>query len=157
MVLEGDGLRIELPPGWEGRRLEPSPQLAAVQAADGPIDPEDDELGEGTTARLPPGASFFSLTEYLSGSGVRPGTEAFHQRKIDLPLDPTQFSAQRVAHYRPGLSATQQSFTLAGRAFSLYVVIAGERWQRRRQLLVLDHVLRSLEVSEREPLRISDG
>jgi hypothetical protein len=148
VVLEGDGLRIDLPAGWEGRWLRPSPQLRAVQAADVPIDPEDDELGERTTGALPPGSCFLSVTEYLAGSGMAPGRGAFRQRGIDLPLDPTQFSPSHVAHLLPGLSATQQSFTQAGRAFSLYVVIAGERSHRRRQLLVLDHVLRSLRVAE---------
>ncbi len=149
MVLEGDGLRIDLPPGWDGRFLRPSSSLVAVQAADAPIDTDDDELGERTTDVLPPGACFFSLTEYLAGSGVVPGRGPFRQRGIDLPLDPTEFSPKRVAHFRPGLSATQQSFTLGGRAFTLYVVIAGERSERRRQLLTVDHVLRSLKVSER--------
>jgi hypothetical protein len=149
VVLEGDRLEIDLPAGWEGRFLRPSAQLRAIQAADAPLDPEDDELGEHTTAALPAGASYLSLTEYLEGSGVTPGRGAFRQRGIDLPLDPTQFSAQRVAHFRPGLLATQQSFSLAGRAFSLYVVIAGERPERRHQLLKVDYVLRTLRVSEK--------
>ncbi|HZU61720.1 MAG TPA: hypothetical protein VE983_12190, partial [Solirubrobacteraceae bacterium] len=68
MVLHGDGLRIELPAGWEGRCLRPSPHLVALQAADGPIEPEDDELGERTTALLSAGSCFLSVTEYLAGS-----------------------------------------------------------------------------------------
>jgi hypothetical protein len=144
VVLKGERLEIELPPGWEGRSLRSSPHLATLQAAEVPIDAQDDELGERTTAMLPAGSCYLSVTEYLLGSGMAAGQGAFRQRGIDLPLDPTQFSPDRVAHYRPGLSATQQSFSLAGRAFSLYVVIAGERSHRRRQLLAADHVLRSL-------------
>jgi hypothetical protein len=146
VLLQGDGLQIDLPAGWYGRWLQPSPQLAALQAAEVSIEVADDELGERTTAALPPGASYLSVTEYLPGSGMEPGRGAFRPRKIDLPLDPTQFSPDRVAHPRPGLSATQQSFTLGGRAFSLYVVIAGDRSHRRRQLLTVDHVLSTLKV-----------
>jgi hypothetical protein len=147
VVLDGDGLRIELPAGWHGRFLRSSPHLSALQAGDFPLVEEDDELGEQSTQRMVPGSVFLSLTEYLPGSGMRADQGAFSQSGIDLPLDPTQFSPGRVADPRPGQTGTQQSFSEAGRAFSLYVVIAGGRSERRRQLLVADHVLGTLSIS----------
>ncbi|MFL5822105.1 MAG: hypothetical protein ACJ764_01535 [Solirubrobacteraceae bacterium] len=145
MVLEDDGLRIELPAGWEGRVLRCSAHLVALQAASSSLAPDDDELGAGTVASLAEGEAFLTLVEYLPGSGVEPGRVPFHAAGFELPLDPTRFAAL------PGLegSRLQQSFTLAGRAFWLQVVIAGGRLERRRQLPVLDRVLDSLEVAER--------
>jgi hypothetical protein len=43
----------------------------------------------------------------------------------------------------------QQFFTEAGRPLCLYVVLAGGRATRRRQLAEVGHVLRSLRISPR--------
>jgi hypothetical protein len=48
-----------------------------------------------------------------------------------------------------GQAGWQQCFTTSGRPFGLYLVIAGERAERRHQLPLLDAVLRSLRVAER--------
>ena len=45
------------------------------------------------------------------------------------------------------LAGMQRFFTAAGRPFCLYVVIAGGRGERRRQLAALGVVLRSLRIS----------
>jgi hypothetical protein len=71
----------------------------------------------------------------------------FAARGIALPLDPAEFSPRGLAHPREGQAGMQHFFTSAGRPFCLYVVVAGSRIHRRRQLLTLDHVLRSLRIS----------
>jgi hypothetical protein len=43
----------------------------------------------------------------------------------------------------------QHFFTAAGRPFCLYVVIAGARVRRRRQLLAVDHVLGTVRIASR--------
>jgi hypothetical protein len=88
------------------------------------------------------GDCFLTLVEYEAGSGIEPGTVPFHQAGLDLPLDPTRFE---TPHGLEG-SRMQQSFTLAGRAFWLQVVVVGGRLERRRHLPLLDRILGSLRV-----------
>ena len=98
---------------------------------------------------MEPGDCFVGLVEYLPGSGIRAGQAPFNPERIDLPLDPTRFSARALAHDQPGQSGWQQCFTIAARPFGLYLVIAGSRPDRRYQLPLLDAVLGSLSVSPR--------
>jgi hypothetical protein len=149
VILEAHGVRIELPHGWSGRVFTSSPHIATLHAADFQLPLDDGEFGDRTTAEMPAVASFLALTEYRPGSGLKPGRGLFAPRCLRLPLDPLKFGANRLAHPHPGQVGTQQFFTIAGRPFCLYIVIAGTRTTRRRQLLAVDHVLGSLEISGR--------
>jgi hypothetical protein len=151
VVFETDGLRIEVPASWDVRMLRRSAHLRALQAGSFPLDPDDDELGSQSTALMDGGDCFLGLVEYLPGSGIRGGQAPFNPKRIDLPLDPTRFSARALAHPQPDQTGWQQCFTIAGRPFGLYLAIAGARANRRRQLPLLDAVLGSLKVSERGP------
>ena len=147
MVFESDGLRIELPASWDVRVLRRSAHLRALQAASFSLDPDDDELGARSTPMMEGGDCFLGLVEYLPGSGIRAGQAPFNAERIDLPLDPTRFSTKALAHDQPGQSGWQQCFTIAGRPFGLYLVIAGSRPDRRYQLPLLGAVLKSLSVA----------
>jgi hypothetical protein len=149
VVFESDGLRIDLPASWDARVLSRSPHLRALQTASFSLEPDDDELGAQSTALMEAGDCFVGLVEYLPGSGIQAGQTPFDPRRIDLPLDPTRFSPRALAHEQPDQAGWQQCFTTAGRPFGLYVVIAGQRSDRRHQLPLLDAVLRSLKVAER--------
>lgn len=149
MKLAAHGFAVDLPHGWSGRVFRRAGGNATLHAASFPLDLHDGEFGDGSTARMPPGASFLSLTEYLPGAGLHPGHGLFAPGRIALPLDPTRFSTRGLAHPRQGQAGHQQFFTAAGRPLCLYVVIAGGAPQRRRQLPVLDAILRSLQVSPR--------
>ena len=144
MVLEGDGLRIELPAGWQGRLISPSPHLPTLQAASFPLQPGDEELGPLSTRDMAPADCFLALIEYLPGSGVEPGRAPFHEAGIELPLDPSWFSPEVE-----GRSVMDRNFTQAGRAFALHLVIAGSRLDRRGRLPLLDRVLGSVRVEPR--------
>jgi hypothetical protein len=145
-VLEAHGLRIELPRGWSGRVFKRPAGGATLHAGDFQIPLDDGEFGDRSTAAMPSGASFLALTEYQPGSGLEPGRGLFASGKVPITLDPTAFSPRGLAHPRPGQAGTQHFFTTAGRPFCLYVVVSGPRSERRRQLAVLGHVLRSLRV-----------
>ncbi len=95
---------------------------------------------------MPAGASFLALTEYHPGAGLEPGAGLFASRQVPTTLDPTALSRTGLAHPRPGQAGAQRFFTAAGRPFCLYVVVSGPRSERRRQLAVLGHVLRSVRV-----------
>jgi len=147
MKLEAHGLRIELPARWSGRVFRRDGGNATLHAGDFPLALTDGEFGDRSTATMPEVASFIALTEYLPGAGLEPGTGLFASRRIQLPLDPTGFTASGLAHPRPGQAGMQHFFTAAGRPLCVYVVIAGGRGSRRAQLLVLDRVLASLRVA----------
>jgi hypothetical protein len=147
MKLEAHGLRIELPGGWSGRVFRRSSHIATLHAADFQLPMEDGEFGDRATSTMPEPASFLALTEYEPGSGLEPGVGLFAPHGLNLPLDPFAFSARGLAHPRPGQAGMQRFFTSSGRPFCLYVVVSGPRVHRRRQLLTLDHVLRTLHIS----------
>ena len=145
-VLEAHGLRIELPRGWSGRVFKRPGGGATIHAGDFQLPLDDGEFGDQSTAVMPAGASFLVLTEYQPGAGLAPGQGLFASHRMPVTLDPTSFSSRGLAHPRPGQAGVQHFFTTAGRPFCLYVVVSGARSERRRQLPVLGHVLRSLRI-----------
>ncbi|HEX8975724.1 MAG TPA: hypothetical protein VF781_04345 [Solirubrobacteraceae bacterium] len=146
MIVEAHGLRVELPPRWTGRVFRRRGGNATLHAGDFPLVLGDGEFGDGSTARMPPGATFVVVTEYVPGGGLEPGRGLFAAGAIELPLEPRAFSSRCLAHPRRDQAGSQQFFTRAGRPLCLYVVLAGARSHRRRQLPVLNRVLRSLSV-----------
>lgn len=149
MTLEGHGLRIELPRGWSGRIFSRGGRVATLHAASFPLPLHDGEFGDRSTSRMPHGSSFFALTEYAPGAGLEPAKGLFAATRIPRRLDPTSFAVGGLAHPRPGQAGAQHFFTAYGRPFCLYVVLAGPRGMRRRQLAAIDHVLGSLQISTR--------
>jgi hypothetical protein len=149
VILEAHGVRVGLPKGWSGRVFARAAGVATLHLGSFPIALSDGEFGDRSTAKMPAGSSFIALTEYRPGSGLKPGSGLFAAHRIPLPLDPTRFSPNGLAHPRPGHAGMQHFFTTSRRPFCLYVVIAGRREARRRQLATIDHVLRSLRIAER--------
>jgi hypothetical protein len=149
MRLHAHGVRVDLPTGWSGRVFSRRAGLATLHAASYPLALEDGEFGDASTATMRAGACFIAFTEYQPGQGLSAGGGLFAAARLELPLDPSRFAARALAHPRPGQVGSQQFMTLAGRPFCLYVVLAGGRELRRRQLARVDHVLRSLHVTRR--------
>jgi len=152
VIVDAHGLRVELPRGWSGRVFGRSQHMATLHAGDFQLPLEDGEFGAVATAAMAEIASFLALTEYLPGSGLKPGAGLFAPRGIPLPLDPAEFANSRLAHPRPGQVGMQHFFTASDRPFCLYVVIGGPRMARRGQLLALDHILGTLQIARRQPV-----
>ncbi len=148
MRLEAHGIAVELPSAWSGRIFRRAGGNATLHAASFPLALRDGEFGDASTARLAAGASFLALAEYLPGAGLAAGRGLFAPAWIELPLDPTRFSTRGLAHPRRGQLGHQQFFTAAGRPFCVYLVVAGDRSHRRRQLPLLDGILRTLRISQ---------
>lgn len=146
MILDAHGLRVNLPRGWSGRVFSAA-GAATLHAGDFPLALDDGQFGDRSTGAMPPVASFIALTEYRPGAGLQAGRGLFASSRIPRPLDPTSVAADRLAHPRPGQAGTQHFLTLSGRPLCLYVVLAGGRPVRRRQLAVVDRVLASLRVA----------
>ncbi len=149
MILAAHGLTIELPNHWSGRVFARADDVATLHAGSFPVALADGEFGDRSTGLMPPEGSFVALTEYRPGRGLEPGQGLFTAPRIPRRLDPAAFSHNRLAHPRPGQTGTQHFFTAARRPFCLYVVLAGGRHIRRRQLAVLDHVLGTLRIAPR--------
>ena len=149
MRLAAHGIEVTLPPLWSGRIFARAGGNATLHAGDFRLALGDGEFGDRSTDQMPHGSAFVALVEYLPGAGLEAGRGLYAAQRIRLPLDPTAFSPRKLAHIRPGQEGIQQFFTTAGRPMCLYVVLAarGDRLVRRRQLAVLDWVLRSLRVA----------
>jgi hypothetical protein len=141
------GISIELPARWSGRVFRRDHGGATLHAGDFQLVLGDGEFGDASTAAMPPGATFLALTEYRSGQGLEPGRGLFAAHRIPRRLDPSAFSASRLAHPRPGQAGTQHFFSTAGRPFCLYVVVASRGAERRRRLAMLDRVLSTLRIA----------
>lgn len=148
MKLVGHGLELELPRGWSGQVFARQGAVR-LHAGSFPVIVGDGEFGDASTGAMPAVAVFVALAEYLAGNGLEPGGGLFAPRRLPLPLDPLAFSPRGLAHARPGQAGMQHFFTASERPFCLYVVIAGPRIERRRQLATVDRVLDSVRISER--------
>jgi len=150
MKLHAHGIHVTLPPGWSGRVFSHDPRAATLHAGNFTLSvDESSTFGSASTAAMRPGASFIALTEYVPGAGLEPGAGLFASRRIPLPLDPARFSPAALARPQPRHVGMQHFFTTSGRPFCLYVVLDGERTQRRAQLAIVDHLLRSLRIERR--------
>jgi hypothetical protein len=152
VILEGHGLAVELPAGWSGRLFRRAGGATTLHAATFALALEDGEFGDRSTAAMPPGSTFLSLTEYRPGGHLKACAGLFRARRLPVPVDPTTFSSRTLAHPRPGQSGLQHFFTAGGRPFCLYVVIAGGRGRqggRRSQLAALNRVLASVRIAAR--------
>ena len=147
MILDAHGLRIELPRGWSGRVFRRVGGIATLHAGNFALALHDGEFGDHSTALMPAVASFVALTEYRAGAGLEPRRGLFAPKRIPRRLDPSRFAATGLAHPREGQTGMQHFFTASGRPFCLYVVIAGGRASRRRQLSEVDLVLGQLRIA----------
>src|SRR2546421_2381651 len=91
MILRAHGMSVDLPDGWEGRifrRRHGDPTLHAGTFA---LPQDDGEFGSRSTAAMPPGSAFLTITEYRPGNGLVAGQGLFESREISLPLCPRGF------------------------------------------------------------------
>jgi hypothetical protein len=138
-----------LPAGWSGRLFSRAQGVATLHAANFALPLSDGEFGDRSTGLMQTGAVFLALTEYRPGSGLQPGHGLFSPDRIPRRLDPTSLSAAGLAHPRPGQVGVQHFFSANQRPFCLYVVLAGSRSGRRRQLAAVEHLLSTLHIAPR--------
>ncbi len=149
MKLQAHGIHVTLPQGWSGQVFARTPHAATLHAGNFTLAVDDGEFGGRSTAVMKPGAAFIALTEYVRGEGLEPERGLFSSRRIPLPLDPARFSASSLAHPRHGHVGMQHFFSTSGRPFCLYVVLDGDRAQRRPLLPLVDRLLGSLRIAPR--------
>ena len=140
--LSAYGISLELPAGWEARAF--SHGEPTVHVASFPLPRTDGEFGSRSTARMPAGSLFLSLTEYLvQPHELRDGIFAAHPPRR---LRTEELSEQTLLRPLPGQRGLQRFFSTEGRAFCLYVV-CGRSGGRR--LAAANRMLASLQVAAR--------
>ncbi|HVM41755.1 MAG TPA: hypothetical protein VM618_13350 [Acidimicrobiia bacterium] len=145
--LRAHGLAISLPPGWEGaivrRRANPGEATRPVtHLATFPLPPARGDFGAGAVEGMGSGDVFVALFEYGPESV---GTPLFSEHGMPIPLRPDDFHPTQLQRRLPGQAGVQRFFTLAGRAFSLYVVLGSHR-RRHATVPVVNAVLARLVV-----------
>jgi hypothetical protein len=139
MLIEGEGVAIELPEGWDGRMRRRELRdgggrtragrrgLVTLHAADFALPGEDGDYGTTATARMRRANVFATLIEFGPGGGLEPGRGLYRPRGVPAALDPEDFSPETMLRRLPGQAGTQRFFTAAGRPFCLYAVIGSSR------------------------------
>lgn len=177
MRLDGDGLRFDLPSGWEGAitrnpaRTRSEPGLATVpedraranagphvqvaedggvrmpvaHAANFPLPAALDVFGSQAVDAMGPGDGFVALVEY---GPAEVGTALFARAGLPRRVRPADFSPNTLNRTLPDQVGLQVFATDNGRAFCLYVVLAG-RSRIATTLTGVNDVLSSLEVQTR--------
>lgn len=128
--LEGSGLAVDLPPGWDGqigRAAGAGLQgaAAAVRAptvahfANFPLPAERADFGAEAVAQMRAGDVFVALFEFGAESA---GQALFASQGLPR-IAPGDFDRNTLQHGLPGQSGLQRFFHLGTRAFCLYVVV----------------------------------
>ncbi len=128
--LEGSGLTVELPSGWDGQ-IGRAGQAAVQGAAPGgriptvahfanfPLPAERADFGAEAVAAMRAGDVFVVLFEYGPGAA---GTALFAAEGLPR-LRAGDFDRNALQHGLPGQSGLQRFFHVGDRAFCLYVVV----------------------------------
>lgn len=138
-VLQGHGLTIVLPPGWEGRiSIPPSDGVdgatrnAVLHAASIALPQVRGDFGGGVVERLESTGVFIALVEYDREAITTPLFAA-----VGLPtgLTGAEFHTHALQRGVAGQSGAQRFCQVAGRAFCLYVVLGAhrDRWRLAAQ------------------------
>lgn len=168
MRIDGYGILLDLPSGWDGRLysrplVEPSvlpPALglpffrspsarggaATLHIANFTLSLKAGDFGTGATASMPGDGVFAALVEYQPGQGLEPGRGLFEPRGIPVPLAPRDFDAAALLRAVPGQAGAQRFFTVGDRPLCLYAVL-GSTQGVDAPLSQLNRALASLRVT----------
>ncbi|WP_436792524.1 hypothetical protein [Actinospongicola halichondriae] len=163
MQIEGHGIAVELPDGWEGsidRRPEEAQASASgtseaagagaqvdaehpiTHLANFPLPTNRGDYGSGAVETM---SSTDVLVCLLEHGSEDVGTALFASEGIPR-LTPAQFSPAAMQRTVEGLSGTQAFFTENGRAFCLYAVLGSHR-DRRTLVPVINDLLDTLHIA----------
>jgi hypothetical protein len=161
--LNGQGVTVDLPSGWDGRIFRrpqqgesttaetadsgsPAPSGAATHAvvhlASVALPSTVGDFGSGAVERLGARDVFVVLFEYDPSSA---GTKLFGRQGLPHALDASAFSTNVLQRRLRGQAGTQVFFTEAGRPFTLYVVLGS--YDNRTELVpAVNRVLETIQV-----------
>jgi hypothetical protein len=147
VIVAAHGISVDLPKGWEGRIFRREHGDPTLHAATFALPFDDGEFGSHATARMPPGSSFLTVTEYRPGGGLVPGRGLFAAGAIPLPVSRQRFRSSHLLVARSGQRGFQHFFTASGRPFCLYAVVNEPRLSAARaDVPAVNAVLESLSI-----------
>jgi len=153
--LDGLGLAIDLPDGWDGRIYRrtqaggPEGGAAAgtahraIHAATFALPPDPGDYGSGAVEKMRATDVLVILLEFGPEGATTP---LFAGNGVPSRLRPESFSPNAMPRAVPGRTAAQFFFSSGGRAFCLYVVL-GSHAERARLARVAESVVTSIRLS----------
>ena len=146
--LSGEGITVELPPGWEGNighrsTLEDgSVRNVVAHFASFPLPFRRGDFGAGAVDLMGPGDAFVALFDYGRESA---GTALFAAAGPPDGLEAGHFDRLVLQKPLPSQSGVQRFFTASGRAMCLYIVV-GSHIDRAEVLPEINKFLSSLTI-----------
>ena len=147
MLIQGSGISVDLPPGWEGV-IRPGGALASgarqyslTHAANFPLPAVRGDYGSRAVDAMVNGDVFIAMLEFAPDSV---GTALFAASRPPF-LRASDFSRDMLQQRMEGQGGTQRFFTEAGRAFCLYVVV-GDYIDRVEVLPGINSVLAGMSI-----------
>lgn len=162
MRIQGDGIAVDLPPGWEGAigsrdaepedrpvradrsSARPSKEPPIAHLANFPLPRQRGDYGSGAVERM---RSTDVLVCLLEHGPEDVGTPLFSKKGIPR-LTPAHFDPASMQRTVEGMSGAQAFFTENGRAFCLYAVLGSHR-DRRALVPVVNDLLATLVIAPR--------
>jgi hypothetical protein len=160
MRLEGAGIRMDLPRGWEGRvrtrGMEEDDGVARSTATGGPppmtasaanfaLPQTLGDFGGGAVETMTTRDLLLTLFEYGPESV---GAPLFAREGMPRRLRPEDLDPWTLRTPLPGMSGAQFFFTEQGRPFCLYVAV-GSHLRRFRTLPVVSSILETVQLDAR--------
>ena len=146
--LEREGIRLEVPHGWEGRiRRQVAEEPGAhtynvLHASTVPLSGPRADYGGGVVERLGTGDVFVSLIEF----GPEEAGSALFREVGEIPgVDISMFHRNQLQRRLRGQAGVQRFLTINGRAFCLYVVL-GSIANARELVTKANDLLKGLSV-----------
>lgn len=147
MRLDGYGIQVDVPEGWEGRIFRHEGGEPSLHVANFALPVEDGDFGATSIASMRAGGVFLALTEFgieLAGRGL------FDQPGPPRRLRAADLSPAALQRTIPGLAGVQRFFTASGRAFCLYLVVgAASKLDAAPLVAEAVHVLRTVDIAAR--------
>ena len=142
MLIEGSGITVDLPAGWEGviRPGGPLPsgahRYSVTHVANFPLPSRRGDYGSGAVDGMADGDVFIAMLEFGPDAV---GTALYRAGRPPF-LRASDFSRDMLQQRMEGHGGCQRFFTEAGRAFCLYVVV-GDHIDRADALPAINAVL----------------
>ena len=147
--LTRQGLEIELPDGWDGRIYrrdagEASVGRRALHAANFALPTNLGDYATRAAEAMTSGDVLVVLLEFDPDSA---GQGLFANEGLPRGISGGDFSPTAMPRTLPGRTAAQWFFSLAGRAFCLYVVLGSHR-ERAAVLPLVNQVVDTIKVDD---------
>jgi hypothetical protein len=143
--VDGHGISLEVPAGWEARIVKRDGG-AVLHVATFALLATDGDFGAAATGRMRRGDAFAALVEYVDPATIRPNVGLYAARRRPAPAL-HEFGPMALQVTRPGQWGWQHFFTESGRTCCLYAVIKPGAERVERLVRRLASVLATLEIN----------